>query len=228
MSVTRETISIEPRNTRGWPKNKQQLEFALRVVQYGDSIPQAALNAGYSKGYARSSSHVLAKSLRPFLAFLQERKNELAAKKYDVTNEVVLRHMASIGLQNPKDYVSILEVNGVEREIGKPLRELTDLQAVAVKSWTVEEIQTDDGVVLNYKYQLYDKDNALVQLGRHLGMFSEKLMLDLNLRKSKAEAIDFSALPQERLGQVIEFLQLVQEDAAKARAIEGESKVLDS
>ena len=101
--------------------------------------------------------------------------------------------------------------------------ELTNPQALAVESWTVQEVKTDDGTELDYKYVLHDKHSALVNLGRHLGMFSEKLMLDLNMRQSQARAIDFSAMPQDELELVIKTLTEIQEKAAKARAIEGES-----
>jgi hypothetical protein len=117
----------------------------------------------------------------------------------------------------------VVQVNGIDREIGRPLSELTNPQALAVASWTIEEIKTDDGKELDYKYVLHDKQSALVNLGRHLGMFSEKLMLDLNMRQSQARSLDFSALPQNELEQVIKVLESIQQKASKARAIEGES-----
>jgi len=229
LSALPETISIEPKNTRGWPKTKQQLDFAVRIVQYGDSMLEAAIAVGYSKTYAHSSSHVLAKKLNPFIVFLQEKKNETAAKKFDVTTDRVLREMAAIGLQNWKDYVTAVEVDGVPYLIGKPLNELTDLQALAVQSWSIEEVECDDGTIaLDYRYVLHDKSNALLNLGKHLGMFSEKLMLDLNMRKSQSKAIDFSALPQDKLADVIKALEKIKSDAAEARTIEGSAKELSS
>jgi len=66
--------------------------------------------------------------------------------------------------------------------------------------------------------------SAWAHLGKHLGMFSERLMLDMNMRQTQARAIDFSAMPQDKLESVIKLLESIQEDAAKARAIEGESR----
>ena len=71
---------------------------------------------------------------------------------------------------------------------------------------------------------LHDKASALVNLGKHLGMFSEKLMLDLNMRQSQARSLDFSAMPQDELAAVIKTLEKIRERAANARAIEGESQ----
>lgn len=223
MSMSAEVIQVEPRNTRGWPRTKLQLDFALNVVQFAMLPYPAMLDAGYSKKTSNVESHKLAKKLRPFIAFLQEKKNELAAAHYDVTTTRVLHEMSAIGLQNIKDYIRVVHVDGVIRLIGKPVNELTDPQALAVASWTTEEIETDKGKQLDYKYILHDKHSALVNLGRHLGMFSERLMLDLNLRQSKAKSLDFSAMPQDELEQVIEVLKGIQKKAARARTIEGES-----
>ncbi len=190
--------------------------------------PHAAMiNAGFSEKTAKIKSHELAKKLRPFMAFLQERKNEVASTHYDVTTDRILREMSAIGLQNVKDYIRVVKVNGVPQLVGKPVSDLTDPQALAVASWQKEPIETDDGLDFDYKYVLHDKAHALVNLGKHLGMFSEKLMLDLNMRQSQAKALDFSAMPQDELEGVIKTLEGIQEKAAKARAIEGESKQID-
>ena len=223
MSVPAEAIEVAPRNTRGWPRTKQQLTFALNVVQISMRPHPAMIAAGYSKHTAHIKSHKLAAQLRPFCTFLQEKKNEVAAAHYDATTTRILHEMSAIGLQNVKDYIRAVKVSGVIHLIGKPVTELTEPQALAVESWEAVPIKTDDGDVLNYKYVLHDKASALVNLGKHLGMFSEKLMLDMNMRQSQARAIDFSALPQDKLETVIKLLEGIQEDAAKARAIEGES-----
>lgn len=223
MSVPEQAIQVIPRNTQGWPRTKQQLDFALNVVQLAMKPHPAMLAAGYAKRTANQESHKLAAKLRPFLAFLQEKKNEQAAKHYEVTNTRILREMSAIGLQNVKDYITVVQINNLPRLIGKPVNELTDQQALAVESWEVVEMQGDDGPVMDYQYVLHNKMQGLVNLGRHLGMFSEKLMLDLNMRQAQSESIDFSAMPQDELELVIKTLTEIQDNARKARAIEGES-----
>ena len=222
--VAAEAIQVEPKNTRGWPRTKMQLDFALGVVQFAMKPHAAMIAAGYSKKTSNVSSHKLAAKLRPFLAYLQEKKNEVAAAHYDATTTRILHEMSAIGLQNVKDYIRVVKINGTSRLVGRPLNELSDSQALAVASWLAEEIQTDDGPDLDYKYVLHDKASALVNLGKHLGMFSEKLMLDLNMRQSQARSLDFSAMPQDELAAVINTLEKIRESAAKARAIEGESQ----
>jgi hypothetical protein len=201
-----------------------QLDFALNVVQKVMRPHAAMLAAGYSKSTSKIKSHKLAANLRPFMAFLQEKKNEVAASHYDATTTRILHEMSAIGLQNVKDYIRVVKVNKVPHLVGRPVNELTDPQALAVASWVKEPIKTDDGDDFDYKYVLHDKASALVNLGRHLGMFSERLMLDLNMRQSQARSLDFSAMPQDDLEMVIKTLEGIQEKAAKARAIEGKSE----
>jgi len=222
VSVPAEVIAVEPRNTRGWPRTKQQLAFALNVIQLTMKPYPAMMAAGYSQTTAHIKSHKLAAQLRPFFTFLQERRTKVAAAHYDATTTRILHEMSAIGLQNVKDYIRVVKVNGGIRLIGKPVTELTEPQALAIESWEAVPLKTDDGEELDYKYVLHDKASALVNLGKHLGMFSEKLMLDMNMRQTQARAIDFSALPQDKLEAVIKLLEGIQEDAAKARAIEGE------
>ncbi len=222
VNVIAEAIEVEPRNTRGWPRTKLQLNFALNVIQLTMKPHPAMLAAGYSKHTAHIKSHKLAAQLRPFFTFLQEKKNEVAAAHYDATTTRILHEMSAIGLQNVKDYIRVVKVNGCVRLIGKPVTELTEPQALAVESWEAVPLKTDDGEEFDYKYVLHSKASALVNLGKHLGMFSEKLMLDMNMRQTQARAIDFSAMPQDKLEAVIKLLEGIQEDAAKARAIEGE------
>ena len=223
MSVTAEAIEVIPGNTKGWPRTKLQLAFALNVVQEAMKPHAAMIHAGYSKNTSKVKSHKLAANLRPFLAFLQEKKNEVAATHYDATTTRILHEMSAIGLQNIKDYIRVVKVEKVPQLIGRPVNELTDSQALAVASWEKQPIETDDGPDFDYRYVLHDKASALVNLGRHLGMFSEKLMLDLNMRQSQARSLDFSAMPQDELELVIKTLEGIQQKAAKARAIEGES-----
>lgn len=224
VSVTAEAIEVIPGNTKGWPRTKLQLDFALNVVQLAMKPHPAMIAAGYSKNTSKVKSHKLAANLRPFFAFLQEKKNEVAAAHYDATTTRILHEMSAIGLQNIKDYIRLVKVKGIPRLVGKPVTDLTDPQALAVASWEVEPIETDEGPDLDYKYVLHDKASALVNLGKHLGMFSEKLMLDLNMRQSQARSLDFSAMPQDELEMVIQTLEGIQKKAANARAIEGESE----
>ena len=222
--VAAEAIQVEPQNTRGWPRTKMQLDFALNVVQQAMKPHAAMIVAGYSKKTSNVMSHKLAAKLRPFLAYLQEKKNELAAAHYDATTTRILHEMSAIGLQNIKDYIRVVKIDGTSRLVGRPVNELSDPQALAVASWQAEEIQTDDGPELDYKYVLHDKASALINLGKHLGMFSEKLMLDLNMRQSQARSLDFSAMPQDELAAVIKTLEEIRERAANARVIEGEAQ----
>ena len=60
--------------------------------------------------------------------------------------------------------------------IGKPIDRLTEQQRTAVKRWSIRELETETGKVLDYHYELEDKTRALIVLAKHLGMFNEQLM----------------------------------------------------
>lgn len=209
MSV--ETIRVEPRNTRGWPKTKQQLAWGKARIQKGLTAHGACLDVGYSVKYAQKKSHELERAMTPFLAYLQERKNEVAEKRYDATTERVLLEIASIAFSNPQDYVRSVVKDNVPILIGKPLNELDPEASLAVKSWNVERIETDDGPALDYKYVLYNKRSALIDLGRHLGMFNERILLEMNLRHAHIHRIDYSSVPTDKLAEIIETLSKFKE-----------------
>ena len=121
--VAAEAIQVEPQNTRGWPRTKLQLDFALNVVQFAMKPHAAMIVAGYSKKTSNVMSHKMAAKLRPFLAYLQEKKNEVAAAHYDATNTRILHEMSAIGLQNIKDYIRVVKINGTSRLVGRPVNE---------------------------------------------------------------------------------------------------------
>jgi phage terminase small subunit len=88
-----------------------------------------------------------------------------AAERVGVSIERVLNELAKIGFANIADYMDI--------EDGKPVLSLArnsrdQLAAIA-------EVTSDQGRV---KIKLLDKKGALVDLGRHLGMFVDKLKVE--------------------------------------------------
>ena len=202
-----DTIRVEPNNTRGWPKNKRQLLWAKARVQDGKSAMQAARSAGYSESFANQRAHKLDKTMAPFLGFLQEKKNTMADARYDANTVRVLREITAIAFSNIQDYVIPVVFCDVAMLIGKPVDKLSNEAALAVKSYTTEIVETDDGQKLDYKYILYNKRSALVDLGRHLGMFNERILLEMKHRHAHVHRIDFSSVPTEDLEKIITTLE---------------------
>ena len=76
-------------------------------------------------------------------------------------------------------------------------RALTDDQAKAVSSWDRQKIVIDGGYDFDYRYTFYDKRQALRDMGQHLGMFNEKLILEQRI--TKTYRVDLSQVPDEIL-----------------------------
>lgn len=220
-----EKIEFEPRNSRGWPKTQQQLDWALYHIRDGMPVYAAAIKAGYSKKSAAKQGYQLVDQMRPFLAFLQERKNEQAERRYNATTTRVLREITALAFSNRADYVRRVTVGGLPQWVGRPIDELSEEAQLCVESFTIEYVETDDeGTVSDFKYVLHDKTQNLFALGKHLGMFNEKIMLELSHREAQARRVKFSDLPTDTIVEMMETLQQYKEMAKDAAAIPGESR----
>src|SRR6185437_4769390 len=98
-----------------------------------------------------------------------------AAERTGVTVERVLAELAKIGFSNMQDYMRV----GPE---GDPVLDFSALnrdQAAALVECTVEDFKDGRGEdareVRRVKFKLADKRAALVDLGKHLGIFKERV-----------------------------------------------------
>jgi len=134
---------------------------------------QAAIRAGYSEKTAQEiGSENLSK---PMVAAAIAERQKALADKARVTAEKIVAELAKLGFSNMQDYV------GVTPD-GSPF---VDLSAVDRDKWaavgeiTVDHINKREGeetkAVERVKFKLADKRAALVDLGKHLGMFTDKV-----------------------------------------------------
>ena len=117
---------------------------------------QAAIRSGYSKRSAQqqASRMLLNDVVKEYIKFLIEKRSE-ATK---ITSERVLEELANIAFGSMKDFV----------EEGK-VKDLKNISAAQLG--IISELETSkDGKT---KIKLYAKDNALVNLMRHLGLFEK-------------------------------------------------------
>jgi phage terminase small subunit len=120
-----------------------------------------------------SAGFAVIKDTRPALTLKKQphvkaRVQELVADsvaKAEVTIDRVVRELAFIGFSNMQDFV------GSDNTPIK-IKQLARGHAAAVQSIDISEVTRPDGTVTVYtKLKLYDKRAALVDLGKHLGMF---------------------------------------------------------
>lgn len=96
---------------------------------------------------------------------------QLIADRHDITVDKIIRELALIGFSNMLDYMQTQDDGTAYVDLSKLTRE----QAAAIGEVTVESYMEGHGEearpVKKVKFKLSDKRSALVDLGKHLGMF---------------------------------------------------------
>ncbi len=99
-------------------------------------------------------------------------------RRTEITQDKVLKELAKIAFDDIKNYLEYKTVQTVVAyDDGEPIidyRTIVDLKdSATIDTRNISEITIGkDG---QFKFKLYCKDNALVQLGKHLGMFADKI-----------------------------------------------------
>lgn len=134
---------------------------------------QAALRAGYSPLTSYAQGARLLKHAEVAKA-IAERQGKLI-EKTGITQERVLNELALIGFSNMQDYMRV----GYDGDPTLDWSNLTREQAAALSEVTVDEYKDGRGEdardVKRVKFKLSDKQNALVNIGKHLGMFKDQV-----------------------------------------------------
>lgn len=155
---------------------------------------QAAIRAGYSKKTARQIADQNLSKL-DIKAALEKRMQSRSART-EITQDMVLRELAKIGFSDIRKVVrwgetQVRMVVGEEGEAedmvpyhGLALIDSTDVDD-ATAAAIAEVSQGRDGL----KVKLHDKKGALVDIGRHLGMFAPPghAELDAELKRLEVE-----------------------------------------
>jgi len=137
---------------------------------------QAAIRAGYSAKTASDIGRQLVRKT-PVAKAIAERQ-QVISERVGVTAERIVEELAKIGFANMLDYITI----GSNGDPFVDLSKLSRDQASAIAEVTVEDFVDGRGedarVVRKIKFKLHDKRASLVDLGRHIGMFKERVELD--------------------------------------------------
>ena len=137
---------------------------------------QAAIRAGYSEKTAEwVGPRLVSKSHVADAIAIRIQKRE---QRTGITQDMVLQEYARIAFFDPR---KLLNSDGSP----KPINELDDDTAAAIAGLDIEEANENRGVVR--KYKIADKKGALDSVARHLGMFNDKL--NLNVTDALAERL---------------------------------------
>ncbi|MBO6510137.1 MAG: terminase small subunit [Roseibium sp.] len=151
--------------------NDKQQRFAQEYL-IDLNATQAAIRAGYSEKTAYSQGQRLLKNVE--IQELIQIGQEERAERTEITADRVLEELGKIGFANMKSYIRTTE----DGDAFVDLSELTEDQAAAINEVTVEDYKDGRGEdardVRRVKFKLSDKRAALVDIGKHLGMFIER------------------------------------------------------
>jgi phage terminase small subunit len=147
---------------------------------------QAAIRAGYSEKTANRIANENLSKL-DIQEYIQKRMKD-REKRTEITQDKVLQEIARIAFDDIKNYLRFY----TDAE-GNVRTEVKDSDTIDTRN--ISEVSCGkDG---QFKFKVYCKDNALNMLGKHLGMFTDKVeSVNTNID------IDLSNLPPEALEEI--------------------------
>ena len=130
---------------------------------------QAAIRAGYKRSeYTDTNANKLLENTR--IAEEIEKKMAERSKRTGINQDRVVQELAKLAFINPAD---VIDVNTATVLPNAKPEDLACIQSVKVKRTTKGK-----SVIEEHEVRFYDKKDSLVQLGRHLGMFKDKVALE--------------------------------------------------
>lgn len=171
---------------------------------------QAAIRAGYSQKTAQEQGARLLSNVMVQAAIAECMKAR--EQRTEITQDKVVKELAKVAFGDPRKVMS-WGPGGLKL---KDSAELTDDDAAFVSE--VSETTTEHGGSLKLKTN--DKLKALELLGRHLGMFKEKVEVtgkDGGPIQSQSAAPDLSSLTDDELEQLARLVAKANGEVAPAR-----------
>lgn len=142
------------------PKQKLFCKYYLISLNATD----AAIKAGYSK---KTANRIGTENLsKPVIREYLESQMKKREQKLEITADKVIAEIAKLAFANTTD---ILEIT----DHGVVIKDLTKLDTSCISS--AEEVFDKEGMRLGVKIKLHDKTKNLELLGRHLGLFKDKI-----------------------------------------------------
>nr|DAV46039.1 MAG TPA: Terminase small subunit [Caudoviricetes sp.] len=151
---------------------------------------QAAIRAGYSPKTAEQTASRLLRNVK-VQEYIAKRQKELSMST-EITQERVIKELALIAFSNNADYAHVVEKK-MQVEAGGALVDLLDKDGKPVMYRTVEPVLTEElteeqkralAVIKKGRDGLEvkscDKVKALELLGKHLGIFTDKIEANVN------------------------------------------------
>ena len=158
------------------------MKLTAKQVRFVDEylVDFNATQAAIRAGYKAKTAHVIgAENLRkPKIAEEIARRQKDLQRRTEVTQERVVKELARIAFANIADYIHV-ETQTRTKDDG------TEVTYQTVMFNETQELSADQRAALavvkqsvnGFELKLHDKIKALELLGRHIGMFNDKLSL---------------------------------------------------
>lgn len=164
---------------------------------------QAAIRAGYSVKTAQMQSSRLLSNVMvsAYIAEAMKAREE----RTEITQDMVLRELAKIGFSDIRKVVrwGATELRTTEDKDGESVTEpyhgLRMIAADEIDDATAAAISEVSESREGLKVKLYDKRSALVDIGRHLGMFKDKGPAEPETPEPTATAPEYVLRPDEEI-----------------------------
>ncbi len=147
---------------------------------------QAAIRAGYSEKTAEAQASRLLSNVK-VQHYIQKRKQE-RVERTEITQDMVLFELAAIAFSNAADYAQVVEREATIQNENGHVIQLFDEDGNPVMYRTVEPVLTENltdrqkralSVIKKgrdgFEVKPYDKIRALELIGKHIGMFTDKV-----------------------------------------------------
>jgi len=170
------------------PKSREPTRLTAKQKRFIDeylidlNATQAAIRSGYSEKTAEAIGF---ENLRkPKIEAEVRRRMKDREKRTEVTQDRVLKELAKIAFSDIKDFLEFktAETKIGENDDGDPIIDYQTIinlkDSADVDGSLISEVQLKDGTL---KFKLHDKMAALDKIGKHLGMFTDKVEVKGNI-----------------------------------------------
>ena len=132
---------------------------------------QAAIRAGYSP---KTAAEIGYENLnKPHIRARVDKELAERSKRTGINQDRVIRELARLAFVNPID---VINTNNATINPNA-----TEDDTAAILSVKVKTMSTDNGDMVEREVRMADKLKALDLLGKHLGMFTDKLKIEGNM-----------------------------------------------
>ena len=210
--------------SHGFPTRELDQKFCERWLVHFDKN-RAYMEAGF-KAYRKSIGTMSQKKIERFAEYLrplQEAKARAVAQRLAIGQEDVLKAMAAKAVFDPGDFVERSTEQLFTEKIGKgkrvirkpvfwngqpvfeerlkPFSELTQAQRMSV------EVISDAAGRIHYRLPgVQDQHQYLTSIGRQLGLFHEKLIMERHNHTHRHATLNLDGVPTEKLDQLVRML----------------------